>query len=155
MGEVWFYHLTDLTPQTALPALLERALAQGWRVELRGRDPARMAALDAELWLAEGFVPHGVAGGAHDALQPVLLTTGPGSGKFDCIMAVDGADVQPAEAAGHARVCILFDGNESQATDLARDQWRQMTAAGLAARYWAEEGGRWTLRHERPASASG
>ncbi len=79
MGEVWFYHLTEMRLEAVLPPLIARARGQGWRVEIRGRDAARMAALDAALWMGpeEGFMPHGMQGGPHDALQPVLLTTGP------------------------------------------------------------------------------
>ena len=38
MGEVWFYHLTDRPLEATLPALLDRALAAGWRVAVRGTD---------------------------------------------------------------------------------------------------------------------
>lgn len=154
MGEVWFYHLTGLAPEAALPPLLQRSLAQGWRVELRGRDRTRMAALDRALWIdpADGFLPHGLAGGVHDALQPVLLTTGgAGAGRFDCVMTLDGAGLDPAEVAGLARACILFDGRDDAALEVARGQWRELTAAGIGAQYWAEEGGRWSLRQTRPA----
>jgi DNA polymerase-3 subunit chi len=151
MGEVFFYHLTETPLDEVLLTLVSRARTQGWRVELRGRDPARMVALDAALWRGPGdaFLPHGLAGGPHDALQPVLLSTAPAPGPFACIMAIDGADLAPAEVAPLARACILFDGNDDAATERARDQWRLLTAAGLGAKYWAQEGARWVMKSER------
>ena len=74
MGNALFYHLTRSPAARLVPLLLGKSLQAGWRVELRGSDRARMARLDDELWLAEGFLPHGMAGGPHDAAQPVLLT---------------------------------------------------------------------------------
>lgn len=155
MGEAWFYHLTQTALEEALAPLIQRSLGQGWRVELRGRTRERMALLDAALWLGsrEPFLPHGLAGGPHDELQPVLLTTGPAAAGFDCVIAVEGAECQPAEVRSLARLCILFDGNDRAQTDHAREQWRLMASDGIGAKYWAEEGGRWTMRRESPASA--
>lgn len=149
MGAAFFYHLTESTAEQTLAMLLPRALDQGWRVEVRGRDPARMAALDAALWLGaeEAFLPHGLAGGPHDALQPVLLTAGQAASNDPaCVMALDGAAVTAEEVALRARVCILFDGADGAALDHARGQWKDLTGAGCDAQYWAQEGGRWTKK---------
>ncbi len=151
MGEVYFYHLTRSPLEAVLPMLLEKALAQGWRVAVRGTDPARMAWLDERLWLGpeEGFLPHGLAGGAHDAAQPVLLTVErdlPNAAA--CLMTLDGAEVAAEEVAGLSRVCILFDGADAGALARARAQWRALTGAGCKARYWSEESGRWQMKAE-------
>lgn len=151
MGAAYFYHLTRRPLEEALPQLLERALAQGWRVAVRGTDPARIDWLDQKLWLGpeERFLPHGQAGGPHDALQPVLLTTShEAPNAATCVMAVDGARVSPEETAALERVCILFDGNDSAAVEAARDQWRTLTGAGCAAQYWSEASGRWEKKAE-------
>ena len=77
MGAAYFYHLMRSPLEDALPPLLRRSLAAGWRVELRGTTIERMAWLDERLWLGadNDFLPHGLAGGPHDALQPILLGT--------------------------------------------------------------------------------
>jgi DNA polymerase-3 subunit chi len=151
LPEALFYHLNETPLERALPPVLTRCLAQGWRVEVRGTDPARMDWLDQALWLGpeEGFLPHGLAGGAHDALQPVLLTAAPAPGPFDCLIAVMGAGITPADALGVTRACLFFDGHDAQAVAAARDQWRSLTAAGLPAKYWAQEGGAWVMKQER------
>jgi DNA polymerase-3 subunit chi len=155
MGEVYFYHLTRSPLEVALPQLLTRALAAGWRVAVRGRDAGRLALLDEALWLGaeDGFLPHGLEGGPQDADQPVLLTASPQlPPDVACVMAIEGAGVTASEAALLQRVCILFDGNDPDALTLARQQWREVTGAGLGAQYWSEEGGRWEKKQEKPAA---
>ena len=48
-------------------------------VLVRGTDAGRLDWLDQKLWAGgdDAFLPHGLAGGPHDALQPILLTSGP------------------------------------------------------------------------------
>ena len=151
MPDARFYHLTRSPMETALPMLLTRALEAGWHVVVRGVEKGRMDRLDLRLWAGpeEGFLPHGLAGGAHDAAQPVLLTTGremPNAAQ--CLMSIDGAGVDPAECAGLERICVIFDGNDPAAVQAARDQWKALTGAGIAAQYWSEESGRWQKKAE-------
>jgi DNA polymerase III subunit chi len=159
MGEAYFYHVTDTTPEAAVQMLIARAGSRGWqKIEVRGRDAARMDALDLALWQGpeEGFLPHGRAGGPHDALQPVLLTVAqPGVGRvagIDCLMALDGVDVSVEEVQALARTCILFDGQDGDAVVRARIQWKLLTGGGCGAQYWAQDGGRWVMKQARPAS---
>lgn len=151
MGAVYFYHLTRSTLDDTLLQLLPKAMGAGWRVAVRGRDRATLERLDARLWLVpeDGFLAHGMVGGPQDADQPVLLTDRPGlPNAAACVMALEGADVPPDEAAALARVCILFDGNDPDAVAAARTQWRSYTGAGIAAQYWSEAGGRWEKKAE-------
>ena len=151
MGAAFFYHLTRGPLENTLPVLLGKAREAGWRIELRRTDAGRMAWLDEKLWLGpeDGFLPHGLVGGLHDAAQPVLLTVGGGAANDPaCLMAVDGAQVKPDEVARLQRVCILFDGHDPAAVDNARGQWQALTGAGCAAQYWSEESGRWQKKAE-------
>ncbi|WP_135504992.1 DNA polymerase III subunit chi [Roseovarius aestuariivivens] len=152
MGAVYFYHLTRRPLEVALPMLLDRALAAGWRVAVRGTARDRMDWLDGKLWLepADGFLPHGLSGGPHDARQPILLTeaAGPAPNGAHCLMSIDGAEVAPEEVQALERTCILFDGADAAATAHARGQWKALTDAGCAAQYWSEESGRWEKKAE-------
>ncbi|GGH19397.1 DNA polymerase III, chi subunit [Cribrihabitans marinus] len=151
MGAVYFYHLTRRPLEETLPVLLDKARGAGWRIAVRGRDPGRLDWLDERLWLGpeDGFLPHGRAGGPHDADQPILLTTAAEAPNGAvCVMAVDGAEVAPDEVAALERVCILFDGTDPQAVQTARDQWKALTGAGCPAQYWSEESGRWEKKAE-------
>ncbi|RNF33137.1 DNA polymerase III subunit chi [Paracoccus methylarcula] len=145
MGNALFYHLTRSPAESLLPVLIGKSLAAGWQVELRGTDPDRMDWLDRQLWLGEGFLPHGLAGGPHDSRQPVLLTV-PGQAAANdpaCLMALDGAEISGGECAGLERACVIFDGGDGNAVARARDQWKALTGAGVTAEYWSEESGRW------------
>lgn len=153
MGAAYFYHLTARPLEATLPVLLGKALEAGWRVEVRGRDAAQMDWLDRQLWQGDGFLPHGLAGGPHDARQPVLLTTGQGGNKASCVMSVGGADVAADEVSALERVCILFDGADAAAVETARNQWRTLTEQGTQAQYWAEEDGRWIKKAESGGKA--
>ncbi len=146
-----FYHITQSAPEEVVAALLPRALQRGWKVELRGPSAERMDWYDQRLWLGrdEDFLPHGLAGGPHDALQPILLTSGPGAAAREALMTIDGAEMTPEEIAPRERVWILFDGRDPMAVERAREQWRVLTAAGTPAQYWSEETGRWEMKAER------
>lgn len=151
MAQAMFYHLTRSPLEAALPMLLSRSLAAGWHVVVRGTDDARLDWLDQRLWTEgdDSFLPHGRAGGPHDAHQPILLTTGyeiPNGA--ECLMAVDGAEVSPEEGRALTRVCILFDGNDPTAVEHARRQWKALTGAAIPAQYWSEASGRWQKKAE-------
>jgi DNA polymerase-3 subunit chi len=149
MGAAFFYHLTRAPLEVTLPTLIEKARGAGWRVVVRGREEAQLDWLDEKLWLGEGFLPHGRAGGPHDADQPVLLTSGTDAPNgAACLMAIDGAEVAPDEVVRLERVCILFDGNDEAALQVARGQWKALTDAGCEAQYWSQEGGSWAMKRK-------
>ncbi|MCR9112969.1 MAG: DNA polymerase III subunit chi [Rhodobacteraceae bacterium] len=151
MGAAYFYHLTRKPLEVTLPLLLGKARAAGWRVAVRGTQAERLRWLDEKLWLGpeEEFLPHGLAGGAHDARQPILLTTSSEAANTPhCVMSIDGADVVPDEVGGLERVCVLFDGNDDAALTHARTQWKSLTGAGCTAQYWSEASGRWEKKAE-------
>ncbi len=151
MGAAYFYHLTRRPLPETLRMLLGKARGAGWRVVVRGPDRAGLEALDRALWLGpeDEFLAHGLAGGARDALQPVLLTEGSDlANGAQCLMLVQGAEVQAEEVRALERVCVLFDGDDPAALDRARGQWRSLTGAGVSAQYWSEESGRWEKKAE-------
>ncbi len=151
MGEAYFYHMTRSPLEETLPVLLGKALDAGWRVVVRGSDGARLDWLDQRLWLGpeDGFLPHGRAGGPHDADQPVLLTLGPEAPNgAECLVSVDGAEIAADEVAAAKRAMVLFDGNDPAAVEVARGQWRALTGAGTKAKYWSQEVGRWEMKAE-------
>lgn len=151
MSEVFFYHLTQAPLEVTLRVLLEKSLGAGWRVLVRGRTGDMLDQLDQQLWLRpeDGFLPHGIAGGAHDTDQPVLLTTAPGPDPGrDALVSIEGAEVKPDEIPDLTRAMILFDGHDAGAVEAARAQWRALTGAGVKAKYWSEESGRWEMKAE-------
>ena len=156
MAEVRFYHLTELPLERALPVMLEKTLERGQRAVIRGGNADRLEFLNTHLWTYgdQAFLPHGGAEDGHGPQQPIWLTTGQdmpnGAGT---LFLVDGGVAEPDEMQGLELTAILFDGHDPSAVDAARNQWRAVTGAGLAAVYWAQEGGRWVKKHESAGSA--
>lgn len=150
MGAVYFYHMTRSAVTDTLPVLLEKSLAAGWRVLVRGGSDAGLAQLDEALWRHpnDGFLPHGLSGGAQDADQPVLLTRDAPLAGRAALVAVHGAEIAPSELPDVERAMILFDGNDEAALTHARAQWRLFRDAGSVAKYWSEESGTWEMKAE-------
>ncbi|KEJ89596.1 DNA polymerase III subunit chi [Sulfitobacter donghicola] len=151
MGVAMFYQLQEKTLVDTLRMLVDKSLSAGWRVAVRGTNPMGLEALDKALWLGpeDGFLPHGLQGGDHDAAQPVLLgQSSENLNNASCIMAVHSADVSADDVTGMERVCIIFDGYDEDELTHARGQWKALKAAGVSAQYWAEDGGRWVKKAE-------
>ena len=154
MSEVYFYHLTRQRVDQALRPLLGKCLAHGWRVLIRGREEAEIRQLDDALWQgpAEEFLPHGLAGAAQEADQPVLLALEGHKAQHDCLICVGGSAVTADEVLASKRVCILFQDDNGLHMQTARSQWRSLTEAGIAAKYWSQAQGNWELQAEKAAS---
>jgi DNA polymerase-3 subunit chi len=151
MGAAYFYHLTRAPLEVTLPILLGKARGAGWRIAVRGIDLKYMEWLDEKLWLGpdDGFLAHGLAGGAHKSDQPILLGVEQKTANDPaCIMTIGGADITAAEVEALERVCVLFDGNDPDAVDVARGQWKTLKDAGCKAQYWSEASGRWEKKAE-------
>lgn len=151
MAEVRFYHLIERPLEQVLPLMLERALERGQRAVVRTTGVERLNWLDRALWVwkDETFLPHGRDGDPDPAHHPVWLTTGAAvPNGAAALFLVDGATAGPDEMAAMTVTAILFDGHDAAAVESARERWRAVTGAGLAAVYWAQEGGRWVKKHE-------
>ena len=54
---------------------------------------------------------------------------------------------QPVQLGTDGRVvCLRRRGGDARALEQARADWRRVRAAGLSARYWAQEQGRWVQK---------
>lgn len=149
MTEVLFYHLQRQPLEAVLPTLLEKSLERGWRVVVQASTGERVAALDDHLWTYsdESFLPHGTDREADAGAQPIVLTAEPGNPNGASVrFVVDGAPI-PNDAGVYERIVLMFDGNDPDALDAARAQWRAVKASGHAATYWQQdERGRWAKK---------
>ena len=156
MGTVMFYHLMQSAPADTLAVIAPRALDHGWRVMVRGTDPAALDKLDQALWLKggeESFLPHGLQGSPRDTEQPVLLGLAAPTNGAKVLALVDGAAAHDSEIRAMERVWVLFDGNDQDRLQAARAQWKAITDKGHPAQYWSEESGRWAKKAEKLPSA--
>ncbi len=139
MAEIGFYHLLATPLERALPRLLERALAAGFRIVVRAASAERVEQLNALLWTYDeaSFLPHGAARDGNPASQPIWLTDrAENPNEATMLVLVDGVDA--GDHAAFARCADLFDGNDDAAVAAARERWRQAKAAGHALTYWQQ-----------------
>ena len=142
--EVWFYHLERTSLDQALPELLEKTLARGWKAIVRATGPQRVEHLDGWLWAYrdESFLPHAPAEEPGAGRQPILITTNDENPNgADALFLVDGAE--PGELGAYTRCVVLFDGGDPEALATARRQWSTVKAKGLPVSYWKQQGRGW------------
>ena len=141
MTEFRFHYLERRRLETALPELLEAALAEGKRVVVQAGSAEEAEALSERLWSYsdESFLPHGTRRDGDSESQPVYLTDEADNPNGATVRAlVAGVDPVPLAGGGYERVLILFDGRDEEAKALARRQWSALKSAGEALSYWRE-----------------
>lgn len=153
MTEIWFYHLEGWPLDKALPSLLEKSVARGWRAVVQVSSAERLDALDVALWTYDdaSFLAHGTMRDGDADLQPIVLTddtTNPNGAAVRFL--VDGAEVLPSlsvEGAAYDRIVLIFDGSDEDERASARRQWSDLKKAGHGVAYWQQsEDGRWEKR---------
>jgi DNA polymerase-3 subunit chi len=146
MTEILFYQLNGQKLEQILPSLITRSLERGWRVAVQASSEERVEALDAHLWTwrDDAFLPHGTWREAEAAEQPVLLTINAENPNGAAVrFLVDGAAV-PADASAYQRLVLLFDGDDPEALETARERWTSAKKDGFEVTYWrTDENGRW------------
>ena len=140
-----FYQLAGTPPEQVIASISEKLLTEGSRLLIVAEEEGLLARLDRTLWDQKptSFLPHGLAGGADDARQPILLSTSPDAPNLARNMLI--ADGEWREAAlTYDRAFYLFDGNT---LDGARLAWKLLAGRdGVERRYWANEGGKWVKK---------
>ena len=138
-----FYQLGSTPVEQVIASLAEKLLAQGDRLLVIAKDEALLARLDRMLWDQgpTSFMPHGLAGAAEDARQPILLSTTADAPNLARNLLI--ADGEWREAAlTFDRAFYLFD---SATLEGARLAWKLLSGRdGIERRYWKQdEAGRW------------
>jgi DNA polymerase III subunit chi len=137
-----FYQLGGAAPEGVIAAIGGRLLADGHRLLIVAGDDALLARLDRQLWDQgeASFLPHGLAGGADDSRQPILLSTEVDAPNLARNLLI--ADGEWREAAlSFDRAFFLFDAATLEAARLA---WKLLSGReGVERHYWAQEAGKW------------
>ena len=143
--EVWFYHLERTGLDQALPELLQKTLARGWRALVRSPNRDRVEHLDGWLWSFrdDAFLPHGMADEPQASRQPVLLSAAPENlNDAHALFLID--DAEPGPLDGFERCIVLFDGRDESMAAAARRRWTEFKTAGCPVSYWRQNAqGRW------------
>ncbi|KUR76338.1 DNA polymerase III subunit chi [Novosphingobium sp. FSW06-99] len=136
-----FYQLTRDPAELVVPLLARSTLGAGERLLVVSDEPAQLGRISAALWqrVPDSFLAHGLAGGAHDARQPVLLGPAPDPVNGARYLAL--ADGQWRDVGGMTRVFLLF---APERIDDARGTWRMLgQRKGVERHYWRQDGGKW------------
>jgi DNA polymerase-3 subunit chi len=143
--QIDFYQLAGTPPEQVIASIAEKVLDSDGRLLVVAEDEAFLGKLDRMLWDqgSDSFLPHGLAGGAEDARQPVLLSTSPDAPNQARNMLI--ADGTWREAAlSYDRSFYLFDQSTLEGARLA---WKLLAGRdGVERRYWAQEAGKWVKK---------
>jgi DNA polymerase-3 subunit chi len=144
VAEIGFYHLLSTPLDRALPRLLERARAQGYRILVRAASAERIEHLNALLWTYDeaSFLAHGSARDGNPASQPIWLSAGQDNPN-DAAMLVLVDGIEAEDLASFARCADFFDGNDPAAVAAARERWRRAAASGHTLTYWQQTEAGW------------
>jgi DNA polymerase-3 subunit chi len=144
VAEIGFYHLLATPLERALPRLLERARAGGYRIVVRAASSERIEHLSALLWTYDeaSFLAHGSAKDGNAANQPIWLSER-ADNPNDAAMLVLVDGVEAEDLAAFTRCADLFDGNDESAVAAARERWRRAAAAGHTLTYWQQTPAGW------------
>ena len=151
MSEISFYHLINSTLEEVLPKLLIRTLDAGKRAVVMAGTRERLELLTTILWTAEpdSWIPHGGLNGEQPEHQPIWLTISrenPNNAKY--LFLIDGASTDSFN--GFERCFDLFDGNQIESVQAARDRWVRVKDQFDECNYWQQDNhGKW----EKTASA--
>jgi DNA polymerase III subunit chi len=140
-----FYQLGAAQPDNVIASIAGKLLDDGQRLLVVAADEGLLARLDRQLWDqgAASFLPHGLAGGADDAAQPILLSPGTDAPNLARNILIADGDWREA-ALAYDRAFYLFD---AATLDGARLAWKLLSGReGVERNYWALEDGKWVKK---------
>ena len=143
--QVDFYQLAGTPPEQVIASIAGKVIEGDGHLLIVAEDEALLARLDRIIWDQgnTSFLPHGVAGGADDARQPILLSTSPDApNQARNMLIADGAWREAALT--YDRSFYLFDSDTLEGARLA---WKLLAGReGVERRYWAQESGKWVKK---------
>ena len=143
--QVDFYQLAGTPAEQVIASIAGKILEGDGRLLIVAEDEDQLVRLDRILWDqgASSFLPHGLAGGADDARQPILLSTSPDApNQARNMLIADGAWREAALT--YDRSFYLFDDATLEGARLA---WKLLSGReGVERRYWAQEAGKWVKK---------
>lgn len=147
MSRVDFYHLQKQSLEEVLPKLLEKAYASGNKIKVKIGTESRVDFLNSLLWTYndESFLPHGSKKDGAAELQPIWLSAGDDNPNgATMLFLTDDAMPVEGDTENYARIFNIFDGNNPEALQNARNLWKNLRSSGAKLHYWQQDNdGRW------------
>lgn len=143
MTEIRFYHMERSSLEQTLPALLNKALAQG-NVTVQSTTSQNVEALNTHLWAhnPNSFLPHGSAKDGNAENQPVWLTDKEENpNKSEILILTHGATNDSMK--DYKLCCEMLDGNDQNAVQEARARWKTYKDEEFDLTYWQQGQNGW------------
>ena len=137
-----FYQLSRDPAELVVPLLARATKKAGEKLLVVSEDAEQIDRIDKQLWeqAPDAFLAHGKVGEAHDARQPVLLSSAmaaPNNAKY--VVLADGKWRE--ETGDFERAFLLFGDDRLQD---ARACWKSLgDVDGMERNFWKQEGGKW------------
>ena len=142
MSRVDFYHLQKQSLEEVLPKLLEKAYASGNKIKVKIGTESRVDFLNSLLWTYndESFLPHGSKKDGAAELQPIWLSAGDDNPNgATMLFLTDDAMPVEGDTENYARIFNIFDGNNPEALQNARNLWKNLRSSGAELHYWQQD----------------
>ncbi|MCL2474055.1 MAG: DNA polymerase III subunit chi [Alphaproteobacteria bacterium] len=145
MTEIHFYHLTRKTLEQVLPELLAKTLERDLRAVVKTANAAQSEELAKFLWVytQDSFLPHGTEEDKEAESQPIWIThkdENPNMAAFLFLTNMAESD----KMSGYERVCNIFDGNNENALQKAREMWKALQSMPYKLTYWKQTDTGWS-----------
>jgi DNA polymerase III subunit chi len=148
MASVQFYQLTTTPLERALPKLLEKAFAGGFKTLVVAESDERVEQLNQLLWTYDpgSFLPHGSVKDGQSNIQPILISTRQEPlNEANMLFLIDGNVA--SETDKFERILDMFDGRDPQAVESARERWKTYKDLGNTVAYFLQTtSGGWEQR---------
>lgn len=150
MNRIDFYHLQKQTLDEVLPKLVEKAYATGTRIKIKVGNENRVEFLNSLLWTYndEAFIPHGSKKDGFAKEQPIWLSSEDDNpNQAEMLFLVDGAKFDLNNENSYSRIFNIFDGNNEESLQQARDFWKEVSALGIEKNYFQQDdSGKWNKK---------
>ena len=136
--EISFYCLKTLPLNKAAPKLIEKIYYSKQRLVAIAETEEMLKSIDDGLWVysTKHFIPHGTLADEHPSDQPIYLTTkieNPNNASI--VMALGKVDLDDFAA---DKYLYMFDGNQPDQLEFARNKWKLCQASGHSLTYWQQ-----------------
>lgn len=149
-ASVQFYHLTATPLEIALPKLLEKIIAGGFRALVVAEDEQRVEQLNSLLWTyrPDSFLPHGSTKDGNAEQQPVFISNSLQSANGAHMLVITDGRNLTGIPLPYEKILDIFDGKNEPATAAARQRWTSYKKDGYNISYFQQsEHGNWQKKH--------
>lgn len=134
-----FYHLEKHPLEIVLPKLLEKVLATDKTAVVITDSEERVDYINSHLWgfSETSFIPHGSKKDGFVEKQPIYITCedeNPNNSQF--VVLIDGGETDDLNK--FERCLDIFNGNDLEQTQKARQRWKKAKQDGHDLYYWQQ-----------------